>query len=372
MIFLQIRHSISVLIIIIKKKSLIKTRKARLRIFLWIVSNFITNTVSSLLWLIDSVFYPEYKLINIKRIAIILGQPRSGTTFLQRQLCKDKSNFTGVPHFFWRFPSIFLYKLLKKTNLLEYFNSIPYWSQKRGSIANKMHSHVLGDVEEDGIFLEEKFWSHFFIFRRIPIPEILPLIDDWERFDQIKKNKIIKIHKQILNKWKIINSCEENVTFILKENDATDFVKYFISKNTDVTIIFLAREPKEFLDSYLELSIQSTYSKIGLNPININNWFRACIEKRITESKKQINLLKTHKDLIISLNFKNLTLDPLNSIFKIYNELKIKLDLEYIQELENLNKIQSRRDKGYNNKSYNIDLKDFNDYSNYIEQHKKQ
>ncbi len=49
-----------------------------------------------LIWLglgLDEILFPGYRKINLPRPVFIIGNPRSGTTFLQRLLARDEANF---------------------------------------------------------------------------------------------------------------------------------------------------------------------------------------------------------------------------------------------------------------------------------------
>jgi len=45
---------------------------------------------------LDEIFYPAYREIKIKQPVFIIGNPRSGTTFLQRLLAKDSHSFISM------------------------------------------------------------------------------------------------------------------------------------------------------------------------------------------------------------------------------------------------------------------------------------
>ncbi|MCW8830439.1 MAG: sulfotransferase, partial [Gammaproteobacteria bacterium] len=49
------------------------------------------------LWYLDELFFSAYKQQNVKPVFII-GQPRSGTTFLHRTLANDTETFVAVRH----------------------------------------------------------------------------------------------------------------------------------------------------------------------------------------------------------------------------------------------------------------------------------
>ena len=54
--------------------------------------------------------------MNVNPVFII-GQPRSGTTFLHRTLAADNQNFIAIKHYEWRYPFISFQKLMKYSGL---------------------------------------------------------------------------------------------------------------------------------------------------------------------------------------------------------------------------------------------------------------
>src|SRR5687767_9602780 len=58
-----------------------------------------------LCWLIDEIFYADYRRQTITPVFIV-GQPRCGTTLLHRTLARDRETFFAVRHLEWRYPFI--------------------------------------------------------------------------------------------------------------------------------------------------------------------------------------------------------------------------------------------------------------------------
>ena len=122
-------------------------------------------------WLIDEVFFATYHNEEIRDPIFIVSQPRSGTTFLLRTLSEDQQTFLSVKHLEWRYPYISFWKLIDALQLRQWLENKSYWpNTELGRQCNKIHNHVLGNFEEFGIFLEERFFQHYFVFRRFPSP----------------------------------------------------------------------------------------------------------------------------------------------------------------------------------------------------------
>jgi hypothetical protein len=57
------------------------------------------ETANGLGLLLDDVFYARYKKERVRKPVFIVGNPRSGTTFLHRLMAKDRRNFVTMR--FW-------------------------------------------------------------------------------------------------------------------------------------------------------------------------------------------------------------------------------------------------------------------------------
>ena len=60
----------------------------------YVVSYFPLWMVNHLALLLDEIFYPKYKKLEINKPLFIIGIPRSGTTLLFRSLALDQEKFS--------------------------------------------------------------------------------------------------------------------------------------------------------------------------------------------------------------------------------------------------------------------------------------
>ena len=64
--------------------------------------------VSQLTLALDHLFFPGFRDVQVKRPLFIVGQPRTGTTYLYRTLARDTGCFTCFRFIDFLFPSIVL------------------------------------------------------------------------------------------------------------------------------------------------------------------------------------------------------------------------------------------------------------------------
>ena len=107
--------------------------------------------------MMDRIFFPGAFKSNIKNPIMIVGNPRSGTTFLHRYLVK---NGIGVGSQLWQmlYPSILLQKILKP--LLPFLEKVSP-SRHHSTVA---HKTSLSSVETDDASILFIFFDCFYLF----------------------------------------------------------------------------------------------------------------------------------------------------------------------------------------------------------------
>ena len=343
---------------------------AAAKISTWMIRNLFSGFVVVLFGGFDRLFYARAMRQPVKDIVMIIGQPRSGTTFFHRKLAQDSENFLGIPHLFWRFPSITIYKLLGVLGLRDRVAKMSYWGKRnpRGQKASRMHAHLLGHVEEDGIFLEERLWLHFFMFRRIPIPALVKHFDGYSTMTKPQRAKVLRAHERVLKKWQYLQGPEAAPRFILKENDAIDFVHDVVDYYGVKELIFLGRHPKDFMNSFFPLSIESTYAKTGIYPQEIPGWEEASLQKRYYESRRQVELAEGFKGKVVSIRFEDFTRHTVAAFRYVYDQLGLPFHEEFQASLQATENAQKTRVRGYQHADVRFEVGEFEAYLRYFEQ----
>ena len=79
------------------KDTIAKLTSKRIKVLLVLVPSYIA--IEAFCWLgmlIDEIFFRGYKKIQVKNPVFVVGAPRSGTSFMQRILSKNKAEFTSL------------------------------------------------------------------------------------------------------------------------------------------------------------------------------------------------------------------------------------------------------------------------------------
>ncbi|MEH6405543.1 MAG: sulfotransferase [Sneathiella sp.] len=337
----------------------------RASMLMYLVKDVLILPVFALFWLADEVFYSNYKSVEIKNPVFIMSQPRSGTTFLLRSLSQDKDTFLSLKHLEWRYPFISFWKLIDFLGLRNWLENRSYWpNTKLGKKCDKIHYHVLGSVEEFGIFLEERFYLHYFLFRRFPFLAVLDKATNYGQFSDKEKRKIAKTFTKAIKKAFYYRGTSE--IFLTKENEAVDFYEILLEEFPDARFLFIVREPSKVLDSYRTMSLTCTEVKHGLHPEQIPGWHEANIAFRKSECEKFIEfyskIQKRQKNTLITFN--QFTTDIYSTTLKIYRELELTISPEFQSLLQRLQLEQNKRDPGYQNET--CEASEFDFYADFV------
>lgn len=322
----------------------------RASMLIYLLKELVFLPVWAFFWLIDELFFAQYHNCKIEGPVFIFSQPRSGTTFLLRTLAEDEDMFFSVKHLEWRYPYISFWKLLDLLNLRSWLEKKSYWpNNKLGRLCNKIHFHVLGNHEEFGIFLEERFYHHYFVFRRFPFDPVMQRISNFETLT--KKEKEIMINTFVRVVRKVSYHRGGNQKFVTKENESVEFCRALIEKFADAKVLFIVREPGKILDSYNQMSVTCTTVKHGVDPRKINSWHERNIEFRKSEFEKYVAFVNDLCDrgVAVIIPFQKFTTEVLETTRKIYEYLGLPIGVQFHETLKKLQRDQDQRQKGYVN-----------------------
>lgn len=141
--------------------------------------------------------------------------------------------------------------------------------------------------------------------------------------------------------------------FLAKENENVDFCRAVIGRLKDSRVLLICRDPQPMLDSYLTMSLTCTKVKHGVDPENrpgwrdINTQFRREQCRKFVDFWRDIEQLKSETAILVSFN--DFNYDVLGTMRRIYSQFELKLNSEFLTYLEDIQRKQSQRNKGYTN-----------------------
>ena len=132
----------------------------------WVITIFFLLLLS-LFWMVvatgralDHVFFPAFRRQEIRRPVFIIAPPRSGTTFLQKMLARNREVFAPVLMYQTIFPSIFIQKVILAiaslgSNRDSFLGLLVTWIERRffGGWDNMHKMRLAQPEEDDGFFV---------------------------------------------------------------------------------------------------------------------------------------------------------------------------------------------------------------------------
>ncbi len=342
-------------------------KRAKLRLITYLLWDLVLSPLHCTLWLLDEmIFMNKLNQVRLKDPVFIISQPRSGSTFLHRLLADDKDVFFAVTYLEWRWPYICVWYLLDRLRLRDWINSWSYWPNK--DLASKMHPHLYGDHEEHGIFLEEKFYHHYFVFRRFPFTPLLDKISNFDTLNSKDRKRLLYVFERVVKKVAYYRG--EDRIWLTKENEGVSFYHALFKSFPYAKLLFLVRNPKDMLTSYVTLSRASTWTKTGIDVTSSQVWYRANLEFRKKECKSFVafyNWINNQTWNAVLLNYDSLVSNVLENTQRLYQHLKIDMSEERARYLLDLTNTQRTRTRDY--RVINLsdeDIIGFNEFANLV------
>lgn len=230
-------------------------RLTRKRLIFLLLFYFVWPIGSLFIWLgflLDDIFFPTYKTHPVDKPLFILGNLRSGSTFLHRLLSRDTENFTSLTTWdIYLSPSVTSKKIVQAIARIDRVFGSPL---KRAALAFDRRS--LGQVrihrisffqpEEDENILMH-IWSTYFVSFLFPFMDEMPL---YQFFDEAlkpeEKHRIMVFYKSMLQRHLYATGKKhfvaKNPAFCAKIETLAEFFP-------DARIIYLARNPLDMLPS---------------------------------------------------------------------------------------------------------------------------
>lgn len=301
--------------------------------------------VQLIIWfglLIDEIFFADYREVQVKEPVFIIGNPRSGTTFLHRLLAKDKKNFLTMKT--WEIfiaPSIFMRKVLKTLARAGRAVGAPIQRRLRRmerdwQRENVIHKLAIHAPEEDEyllihIFSTLKIWSFAAM-----LDEAEPYVFFDTRMDEGQKERILDFYTRCLQRHLYMHQ-EEGRHYLAKNPNYSPMVDSLLSRFPDAKFIYLVRNPLDAVPSHLSLK-EYEWQMLG-NPLkpyasrefileSSQHWYTYPLERLEGEPE----------DRFVVVNFNDLVSNTRETVKGIYQRLGFEISPAYNKVLRKATK----------------------------------
>ena len=218
---------------------------------------FIMRTIVSIGLFTDKLFYKIARKPYLKNPIVIVGNPRSGTTFLQRYLIQSN---LGRGSQLWQliYPSIILQKLIKPLlPILEKISPARHHS-------TDAHKTSLSSVETDDVGLFFRYFDGFFLYGFL-----LSFADEdlFEYFDPKFRDTSKRDFDWFENVWSrtVVN---QDLSYIGKLFSLSTNLPAFQKRFPDAKILYMIRDPLNVIPSGLSLVTGVLDKRFGFWSLN--------------------------------------------------------------------------------------------------------
>jgi omega-hydroxy-beta-dihydromenaquinone-9 sulfotransferase len=280
-------------------------------------------------FILDDLFFPGYRKIELKPPVFIIGNPRSGTTFMHRLMAKDTDCFFYFKTWEIIFPAIIQKKFFCLIDRIDcvmggYLGKVVRHFEVL-LLGNFLRKHPTGLFypEEDEILLIHIFSSVYLMF-------FFPLIEeisDFVRFDQSitpeNKQRIMTFYKNCIKRQAYYKGGK---TTLLSKNPAFSskvdtLYRYF----PDCNIIYMLRNPLDVIPSMIsEVLTTCIYPLNQTGPLHIFQTF--LYETACFFYEYPLSILEeVSNETYLLINYDEFIMQPSKKIQEIYNHFNFDL-----------------------------------------------
>jgi hypothetical protein len=220
----------------------------------WLVIYPLFILVNRLGLMFDRLFMPEFKAQPLTMPLHLMGNPRSGTTFMFNLFCLDEQNFSYFTFYDILFPSISLRWFLGLFGRLDL--ALGGWL-KKGIVAidravfngvRDIHPTGLFHPEEDIMLFFHTFLSPFFMLI-FPYHEDLPHLATFlDRFPLAERQKYMNFYEECIKAQ--LYRAGGNKRLLSKNVYYNGSMKTLIEQFPDIKILYILRNPTEAIASF--------------------------------------------------------------------------------------------------------------------------
>lgn len=192
---------------------------------------------------LDGLFFPAIKKQQVKAPIVLIGNPRTGTTFMQRFLT-DHGIGAGMELFRMVYPSLLLQKLIKPfLPIMEAVSPAKYHKPE-------VHATSLSKVETDDASFVTRFFDGFFLygfFLSFDDEDLLYTVDPKVR-DTSKRD-----FDYIEGLWRRNLIAHKADRVVAKLFSVSPRVPQFLERFPDAKMLYMARDPVSIFPSGMSL-----------------------------------------------------------------------------------------------------------------------
>lgn len=202
---------------------------------------------------LDKLFFRGFLKVEVKAPVFIVGNARSGTTFMHRLMCRDTERFTYFKAWEIFFPSLIQKKLIRGIGAIDgaifgglLKKGIHRFEDKAFARFRELHPLSLTGSEEDETMFVHCFSSSF-ICVLFPYLKEMRYLHFFDERPEAERKKLMTFYKEMVQRQLYLDGgdrtlCSKNPLFSTKMRSLLEFFP-------DARFVYMARNPYESLPS---------------------------------------------------------------------------------------------------------------------------
>ena len=300
----------------------------------WLITAFFLLLLSTF-WVVvavgrafDHVFFPAFRRQEIRRPVFIIAPPRSGTTFLQKLLARNRDAFAPVLMYQTIFPSITIQKLILGIAGLgsrrdSFLGLLVTWIERRFfSGWDNMHKMRLAQPEEDDGFFVYTFVTEA-IYLLFPYVRLLWGAGFADDLPAPQRRRVMRYYRSCLQRHLYLHG--KNKILLSKATQLSGSVISLRQEFPDARIINILRNPADSIASHVSVFypvwkwVEPTLPKKSQASLEYAElaaaWFRH-LEAKDSQADRNRYLRILYRDLVSK---------PADTVRSIYRHFRIPL-----------------------------------------------
>ncbi len=300
------------------------------------------NTVFLLL---DYLFCPQFRKVEIRRPVFIVGNARSGTTFFHRLLCSDEKRFVHFRMWELLFPSEIQKKGIRSTfGLFEKlfpraFRALVRWEAGLFPELSKQHPIGINNPEEDELLFLMSF-SAVMLNIFFPYTDMLRDIASFEARPHTTRKKLLGFYRGCVQRQLHLYGGKR--TLVSKNPAFVNKMRDLAAEFPDAKFIYLVRNPFETIPSLLKL-LSSMWEGLGVESSHAESALQEMVEGSIRDYYYALEVMgELSPERYAIVQYSDLVSDPKSCVERVYEKLQLDISSEFAEELGAERKRQKR------------------------------
>ena len=285
---------------------------------------------------LDHILFGAFRRQPVRAPIFILGNPRSGTTFLHRLMSLDQ-RFTTMRLYQTIVPSVVLYRLVGAVRWLDdrlgrpIQRGVEGMSERAFKAWKGIHRTRLSTPEED---------EQLFVYSLVtPVLTLLfPFFDDlneWDYADRLDERARHRLMGQYVGSIRRHLFCEPaGRTLLVKNTSASGRLRCTLEAFPDMKVIHLIRHPYETIASLLSM-YTATWNRLAPHVAADTQVIRPLAYLFCDYYRYRLEVLRElPSSQVVDVRYEDLVEDPAGTISRVYAALGLDVTSAFVDRLD--------------------------------------